>query len=177
VYKGRYAFNSPEWDDISGNAMERQTALYMCIYLHIYGISMSYLRRPYISPLCARSGCAKDFISRLLVKDPRQRLTAEQALSHEWIAQNYTSLGRQRGASGKDGVVHNSYSVMVVHPPSWRTCGANTTCALARNGYIYVYVYIYACVGSGSECDGSMSHEGALLGRIEEGAYEGIYTI
>uniref|UniRef100_A0A0D9WXZ4 non-specific serine/threonine protein kinase n=1 Tax=Leersia perrieri TaxID=77586 RepID=A0A0D9WXZ4_9ORYZ len=29
--------------------------------------------------------CAKDFVQKLLVKDPRARLTAAQALSHEWV--------------------------------------------------------------------------------------------
>jgi calcium-dependent protein kinase len=29
--------------------------------------------------------CAKDFVQKLLVKDPRTRLTAAQALSHDWV--------------------------------------------------------------------------------------------
>ncbi|KAI0223774.1 Calcium/calmodulin-dependent protein kinase type I, partial [Massospora cicadina] len=35
---------------------------------------------------CQVSETAKDFISRLLVVDPEQRLTAQQALSHPWLA-------------------------------------------------------------------------------------------
>ncbi|KAJ4785573.1 Calcium-dependent protein kinase [Rhynchospora pubera] len=31
------------------------------------------------------SECAKDFVQKLLVKDPRARLTAAQALSHAWV--------------------------------------------------------------------------------------------
>jgi calcium/calmodulin-dependent protein kinase I len=31
---------------------------------------------------------AKDFVKRLLVKDPSQRMTAEEALKHEWLSGN-----------------------------------------------------------------------------------------
>jgi serine/threonine protein kinase len=38
-----------------------------------------------------RSSLAKDLIVRLLVLDPNNRLSAEQALHHHWIAQGYAN--------------------------------------------------------------------------------------
>mmetsp|Transcript_1032 Transcript_1032/g.2157 ORF Transcript_1032/g.2157 Transcript_1032/m.2157 type:complete len:806 (-) Transcript_1032:241-2658(-) len=58
------------------------------------------------------SGPAKDLVRRLLVVDPRRRLTAEQVLQHEWISSNNApnevlpgvealmELNRQRGQYG-----------------------------------------------------------------------------
>ena len=31
------------------------------------------------------SDCAKDFISRILVADPKQRMTLEQMMEHKWM--------------------------------------------------------------------------------------------
>uniref|UniRef100_A0A5B6ZR43 non-specific serine/threonine protein kinase n=1 Tax=Davidia involucrata TaxID=16924 RepID=A0A5B6ZR43_DAVIN len=38
------------------------------------------------------SGSAKDFVKKLLVKDPRARLTAAQALSHPWVREGGDAL-------------------------------------------------------------------------------------
>merc|ERR1712232_222209 len=48
------------------------------------------------------SDAAKDFVKALLVKDPKKRLTAAQAMEHPWIknaASGTTQLGRKNLAS------------------------------------------------------------------------------
>lgn len=39
---------------------------------------------------------AKDFIGKLLVKDPRQRMTTDQALEHSWIIKSSTLSKKNR---------------------------------------------------------------------------------
>ena len=65
------------------------------------------------------SVAAKDFIRRLLVRSPKERMTAEQALQHPWIScaspasdplnHNFQSLRRVRE---QEGVSHAFYSVL-----------------------------------------------------------------
>ena len=44
--------------------------------------------------LCKTSDEAKDFISRLLVRDPKQRLSATQCLQHKWLKDEKLYLGK-----------------------------------------------------------------------------------
>ena len=45
--------------------------------------------------LCKTSDEAKDFISRLLLKDPNQRLTATQCLEHQWLKDEKLYLSKK----------------------------------------------------------------------------------
>lgn len=51
------------------------------ILMHVYDGSFSFRPRAFQSV----SNMAKDLISRLLVKDPRLRMTAKEAFNHPWI--------------------------------------------------------------------------------------------
>ena len=44
--------------------------------------------------LCRVTEEAKDFISRLLLKDPNQRLTATQCLEHKWLKDEHLYRGK-----------------------------------------------------------------------------------
>ncbi len=46
------------------------------------------------------SGAAKDFIKRLLVLDPRKRLTAEQSLHHPWLLVILIAISKPSFQSG-----------------------------------------------------------------------------
>ena len=43
----------------------------------------------------AVSDSAKDFIKKLLVADPQNRMTATQALSHHWLADSHNASIKQ----------------------------------------------------------------------------------
>mmetsp|Transcript_7868 Transcript_7868/g.26317 ORF Transcript_7868/g.26317 Transcript_7868/m.26317 type:complete len:789 (+) Transcript_7868:287-2653(+) len=63
---------------------------------------------------------AKDFIRQLLRRDPKQRMTAERALQHPWIAYNTApsrplnhNLQALRRVREQEGVSHAFYSVLL----------------------------------------------------------------
>lgn len=66
ILRVEYSFSGSEWDDVSEEGM----------YSH-YMMAM----RTLLTIILA----AKDFISKLLVLDPKKRLTTEQCLNHPWL--------------------------------------------------------------------------------------------
>jgi len=55
----------------------------------------AYSRAPISEP-------ARDFVQRLLEKNPRERMTAEQAMSHPWLA-SHSGIGLQESSRRLDG--------------------------------------------------------------------------
>jgi serine/threonine protein kinase len=94
IRNGAYSFQDPVWDLISDECVPlTPTAAGRCRRAH----PVSAQAQPDSDTACMRSvwrwchrglRCrAKDLIQKLLVVDPAQRLTAQQALAHPWIAQ------------------------------------------------------------------------------------------
>jgi len=83
IIRVEYDFNGAEWEDVSeeGAASLFSEAFHLPLS-RLFFSSLSHFHSHSHSHL----SLAKDFIRRLLVADPRQRMTTEQCLQHPWLA-------------------------------------------------------------------------------------------
>ena len=107
--------------------------------------------------LCKASDEAKDFISRLLVKEPSKRLTASQCLSHPWLVDEKLYLGilqtletiwmRRCLARRRWYRLFNALRVMqrvknvAENPKVWNDSSSDDEKLLAASNYIQPYIH------------------------------------